>query len=397
MRLKRALPKPGDRQEKFLDQWLARRAALEHGNLHLLGFSLRTFVENFNGKPALFALQPANNVDPSAGWLLMRFDLPSVRDNRIRPLLQAFIKEQGGSIQLQGPEDPWDDDALNWPVGQVLPGWLLVYKPNPAAQQQQVDRGSTLILVELGGSLLAIVLAIFSGWREVRREHAMIDLRNRFVANVSHELKTPLTLIRMYAETLYLGRITDASKQHQYHRTILREAERLTRMITAVLDFGRLNQGINVYQLTDEDLGETVEQVLVRYAFRIEEADMCLETQLEQDLPAVPHDRNGVTQILLNLIDNAIKYGASGGKLLVTLRRKGNGVELAVTDYGPGIPVSKHGKAVRDVDAANASGSGLGLALVEQIVKAHHAQLKFEVPDGAGTRASITFATGSQA
>jgi signal transduction histidine kinase len=246
--------------------------------------------------------------------------------------------------------------------------------------------------------LLAMVMATFSVWREIRREHALVDLRNRFVANVSHELKTPLALIRMYAETLYLKRVTDAERQHHYHRTILREAERLTQMINTVLDFARLNQGLKIYQLTDMDLHETVTNVLEQYGPRLEEQGLRLDVRLDPNLPPVAHDRRGITQILLNLLDNAAKYGAGGGIVRVVLMGDRDWVELEVSDFGSGIPVKERARLRkafhRGAEAEGESGSGLGLALVEQIAEAHHAHFILDTPDeGKGIKAAVSFPT----
>jgi signal transduction histidine kinase len=242
-----------------------------------------------------------------------------------------------------------------------------------------------------------MLMAAFAVWRELRREHALVDLRNRFVANVSHELKTPLALIRMYAETLYLRRITDEERRHQYHRILLHEAERLSQMIDTVLDFSRLSQGVDLYQLTATDLRRTVTDVLDSYRWRTGDAGLRLEVQLEEAVPPVAHDRYGITQILRNLIDNAVKYAAAGGVVRVALRSsRQHGIELAVSDHGPGIPAADRERVrqpfQRGRDADPVSGSGLGLALVDQIAKSHHARLLLITPaDGNGLEAIVRF------
>jgi signal transduction histidine kinase len=224
----------------------------------------------------------------------------------------------------------------------------------------------------------------------------LVDLRNRFIANVSHELKTPLALIRMYAETLYLRRITDEQRQHQYHRVLLSEAERLSRMINTVLDFSRLSQGGVLYHLTETDLRRSVEEILDSYRWRVEEQGLRLEIALDEDIPPVAHDRYGVTQMVLNLVDNAVKYAAAGGEVRVMLRAADTGVELLVIDRGPGIAAEDRERLrkpfERGKEADPASGSGLGLALVEQIAAVHHAQFTLaSPPDGIGVAAVIRF------
>lgn len=399
MGLRHSFPAPADYQQRVLNRWLAQHTVVEGADRRLRLYGEHSFVETVGGRPALFAVQPVNDVDEKDGWLLIRFNLDLLQARHVAPLLEEFVHDEGGSIVLRDAEADWDESALNWPLSRVLPGWMLVFKADPQDADQRLRRQSGLVLGVAGAVLLAMLMATFSVWREIRREHALVDLRNRFVANVSHELKTPLALIRMYAETLYLRRVTDEERQHHYHRTIVREAERLTEMIDAVLDFARLSQGVKIYHLTDMDLRETVEDVMERYRPRIEEQGLRLEVDLKAHLPPVAHDRHGVTQILLNLIDNAVKYGASGGMIQVQLAAQdGDWVELAVIDSGPGIPVEERTRLRkafhRGAGADPSSGAGLGLALVEQIAGAHHAHLILDTPDkGRGVKAVVSFPT----
>jgi len=227
-------------------------------------------------------------------------------------------------------------------------------------------------------------------------ERRLARLQSDFIATVSHELKTPLALIRMYAETLSLQRLKDQNRQHEYHKVILREAERLSRMIENVLDFERLRSGVEVYHLTETDLAASVTDVLARYESQLEESGVRLDVKLEHPLPPVAHDREGLTEILLNLLDNAGKYAQSGGLVQVRLARNNDHVELKVSDFGPGIPPQDRARMLRaferGVVPGAAGGSGLGLALVEQIAKSHHARFTLDEPEGhSGVKAVVSF------
>lgn len=213
---------------------------------------------------------------------------------------------------------------------------MLVLKPDMEKEKSRIQHENAAILGVAGGITLAMLMATFAVWREIRREHALVNLRNRFIANVSHELKTPLALIRMYAETLYLKRITDPERQHDYHRIILREAERLSQMINTVLDFARLRQGMKIYHFTDYNLHQTLLRILDDYKLRLEQYDIQLDMLIPAAVPSVAHDPHGVTQIMLNLMDNAIKHGG-GGHIRIGLAVEGDWVILSVTDFGPGI------------------------------------------------------------
>lgn len=383
-------PGLGQRQ---LNAWLAE---VESSEPRPPGAPPQTFLGTLGGKPVLVALQAVTNADGSQGWLLLSLKLDILRRRHVDPLLEDFAATYGGKVRLAPADADWDPAFLAWPVNRVLPGWSLVFSPDQSLAHQRL-RHHTWILVSIASALaLALVMATFSVWRELRREHALVALRNRFVANVSHELKTPLTLIRMYAETLYLHRLKDETRIHDYHRTILREAERLAQMIDNVLDFARLQQKLSVFQLTDMDLGATVEAVLQDYASQLKERGLRLQIRIEEDLPAVAHDRRGVTQILLNLLDNAGKYAGGSGPVQVCLSGDRDWVELRVTDFGPGIPPGErlrvHKAFYRGDQTHPVQGSGLGLALVDQIAEAHHAHFILDTPAGGhGVSAIVAF------
>lgn len=391
-----SLPPPASETDQRVNEFLLKRVAMEDLDTTDERYLLHTFVDTVEGRPELVALQHVSELDRSAGWILIRFDLDVIRNKRIVPLLEEAAAKQGGEVRLVDPDSPWDDDALNWPVGRVLPGWMLASRASGVAIARQLKRERTVIMGITAGVILAMLMAAFAVWRELRREHALVDLRNRFVANVSHELKTPLALIRMYAETLYLRRVTDEERLHQYHRVVLLESERLSLMINSVLDFSRLSQGVDLYHLTETDLRKSVDGILESYRWFTDDAGLRLDVRLDEDLPPVAHDRYGLTCLLRNLIDNAVKYAAAGGVVHVALNAWNRHVELIVSDEGPGISEEDRERVrqpfQRGRGADPASGSGLGLALVEQIAKAHHARfILTEPPGGTGLKAVVRF------
>jgi signal transduction histidine kinase len=394
MRVVSSYPPMKNAGERIFNHWFVKRAALEKFDRRT--FTVHTFVEYIDGKFELFALQRASELDANAGWLLINFNLQELIKRRIDPILVDFAKRQSGSITLKDPQAEWDDNALNWPVARTLPGWMLVFKPDPGEAAKGMRYATLTALGVSAGVVLALLVGGYLLWNEIRRERELTDLRNGFVANVSHELKTPLTLIRMYAETLYLRRVTDPERRQTYLGTILNEAERLTYMIESVLDFSRINQGIKIYHLNDTDLRATLDQVIETYSAKVKEHEMRLETVME-DVPPVAHDRRGITQIVVNLFDNAIKYADSGGVLSLTLHRiNDEEVELAVQDQGPGIVETDRERVrrafERSGDFAKVAGAGLGLALVDQIAAVHQARFVLDDGlDGRGLKASIAF------
>src|SRR5207249_2299704 len=129
-----------------------------------------------------------------------------------------------------------------------------------------------------------------------------------FVANVSHELKTPLALVRLFAETLELGRVPSEDKAQQYYRVINKESQRLTQLINNILDFSRIEAGRKEYRFAPTDVGRIVREVIEAYRFQIEQQGFALEGGIADDLPEVNADKEAIAQALLNLVNNAIKY-----------------------------------------------------------------------------------------
>ncbi|HKI50794.1 MAG TPA: HAMP domain-containing sensor histidine kinase, partial [Geothermobacteraceae bacterium] len=245
-----------------------------------------------------------------------------------------------GSGRLIHQTGQVDSSAAQTPLASApissLPHWQVsVYRQTAAGGTGGVMIvgslliGSFCIAILLGGSLL-----LWQAWRHQRDAQQ----KSSFVANISHELKTPLTTIRMYAEMLGEGAIREPEKQRRYLQTIVRESQRLTRLVGNVLDFSRLEQGRKEYASEAIELGEWLPQLLATQQVRLSEAGMQLELALSPPDEPLETDRDALAQIVLNLIDNAIKYAAEGGVLQLTLAATPDGIELHCADRGPGIP-----------------------------------------------------------
>lgn len=381
------------RDDAQINHWLSRRAAAETAQVGAYGF--HTFVERLSSGLMIAALQPINELDLDEGWILVSFDLNALLRRIVYPSFEDFTQSRGGRVELQDSEAPWEDDALHQPLSPVLPGWLIAYLPDPRWERDAVAHNRHLLLSVTGGAAIALLLATFAAWRELFRERALADLRNRFVANVSHELKTPLSLIRLHAETLVLNRIREPERRHAYLETILREADRLSNMIDTVLDLERLRRKQELFQLTASDLAATVSNALDQYRETLAQRGALVQLDLASKLPPVAHNPEAVTRIVLNLVNNALDHGG-GQSVCVSLSRDGTWVDLAVTDKGTGLSteeVSLIRRAIARGEAApSRRGSGLGLALVEGIADAHGAYLLLDTPeDGTGLRVLVSF------
>ncbi len=226
----------------------------------------------------------------------------------------------------------------------------------------------------------------------VSKEIAVAKLKSDFVSNVSHELRTPLALIRLYAETLELGRITTKEKKQQYYRIIRKESERLTALINNILDFSRIEAGRKEYEFRETDIADLVRNTLDSYRYQIEQQGFAFEESIDATLPRVHVDREAIARALVNLVNNALKYSSEEKFLGVKLYRENGAVKLEVADHGIGIARRDQSKIFEkfyrggDPLVHNTKGSGLGLSLVRHITEAHGGDIVVESAPGMGSK-----------
>ncbi|MBN2192351.1 MAG: HAMP domain-containing histidine kinase [Polyangiaceae bacterium] len=230
-----------------------------------------------------------------------------------------------------------------------------------------------LVMVMLAVTVvIAGLVVVFVAATSARR---LSDLKSDFVANVSHELKTPLSVVRMFGEMLLSGRVETEEKRRQYASVIVSESERLSELIENLLDFARAERGRASYDITEGCLELALGRAVDVCRARAGERQILLT--VDPNLPAVAIDERAVEVAVVNLIDNALKYAAGPEPITVVVRRAGRRVEVRVTDHGPGVPAAERRRIFerfvrgRAANATHAHGSGIGLALVKHIALAH--------------------------
>jgi signal transduction histidine kinase len=250
---------------------------------------------------------------------------------------------------------------------------------------------------------LILLAGLFLVFANVRRELRLSRLKSDFVANVSHELKTPLALIRLFAETLELGRVPTEEKKTQYHRIINKESRRLTQLINNILDFSRIEAGRKEYRLVRSDLAAVVRDVVDAYRFPIEQQGFVLDLDVAEDLPDLDLDPEAMSQALINLLNNAIKYSPDEKRIRVSVRREGERVKVSVADRGIGIPRAEQRRIFEKFYRVESSlvhttkGSGLGLALVQHIVDAHRGHVEVLSAPGEGSTFTLSLPVPGEA
>jgi len=279
-------------------------------------------------------------------------------------------------------------------LGIKMPGTTL------AALEQHFVRTDFMIL-----AVISLLLAggIVLTHRNISREMALARLKSDFVSNVSHELRTPLSLIRLYAETLEMGRLKTPDKYQEYYSIIRKESERLTALINNILDFSRIEAGRKEYDFRETDMRELVHNTLESYRYQIEQHGFAFEEKIADDVPPLRVDREAMARSLLNLVNNALKYSQDQKFIGVSLFRDNGSVKLEVEDHGIGIPAQEQAKIfekfyrVGDPLVHNTKGSGLGLSLVRHIVQAHGGDVVVDSAPGRGSKFTITLPVNGRA
>jgi signal transduction histidine kinase/tetratricopeptide (TPR) repeat protein len=276
-------------------------------------------------------------------------------------------------------------------LGAAFPGLILRFGSSTDVSDASWNLRRWFYLVAL---LLVLSVTLFGAYflsRDVRRELRVAETRSRFVSAVSHELKTPLTAIRMFAETLQLGRSSDPETQTEYLETIVNESERLTRLLNNVLDFSKIERGKKEYRRTPSDLADIVGASARAMQYPLEQQEFTLNVEVQDELPLANVDRDAVEQAILNLLANAMKY--SGDSRIIDLRlvRADGQAVIEVADRGVGIEPDDQQKIfdqfyrVPTKDNDGIPGTGLGLTLVRHIAEGHGGRVTVESTPGKGS------------
>ena len=303
-------------------------------------------------------------------------------------------------------------------LGEKLPGWtLLATRRKPPAitlPEFKSPEGNSLALVGEGwsgyvavSSVMAVILVgstLLGGavlLIQVRRNSLEAVRKTTFVSNVSHELKTPLTTIRMYGEMLGDGLVKDESKRRNYLSTIIGESQRLTRLVNNVLDFSRMERGEKNYNLEELDLSRTLKDILDAQYPRLVGEGFAVEWIAPDEKCPMKADRDALEQVLLNLLDNVVKYAAEGKFIEVRVISSQDEVSFEVADHGPGIPTEQLERVfdtfhrVDDSLTASQPGCGLGLGIARKLVEGMGGVISCEKNEPRGIRFRIVFPEGS--
>ena len=306
-----------------------------------------------------------------------------------------IVDERGQNI-LTGKEELASKESLALAFRIFpLPWKLLVSHPEIKALEKAARREiffyGVLLTVIIALMLLGAVLIA----RDISRESETTRLKTEFVHNISHELKTPLTLIRLYGETLQRKENLTNEEKKDCYQIITKESERLTHLINNVLDFSRIEMGRKEFDFTKGNLADVIQDTLESYRYHLEKKGFVIHKDIAQNLPEINFNAEAIASVLINLLSNAMKFSLKEKEVTVKLFREDGNVVLQVADKGVGIAPKDIPKIFQrfyqseNKNISEARGSGLGLTLVKHITEAHNGKIQVESEPGNGSTFSV--------
>ncbi|MDX2227659.1 MAG: HAMP domain-containing sensor histidine kinase [Verrucomicrobiae bacterium] len=308
-------------------------------------------------------------------------------DDRARPF----------AVSWPGVETDWKKPFVATEVGEVLPHWeVAVYLKDPDKLARAASQMSLLLTGLITLSMFSIGLGLRLIFRDTRRQMDLVRKKTDFVSNVSHELKTPLTSIRMFAELMLQGRVTEPAKVAHSLRIITLESERLTRLINNVLDFAKLERNEKRYHKENLDLYPLVERIWEGQEMHLKNQGFETKWTSQPGPYPVYGDGDAIAQVLINLLSNAEKYSTAQKHVELQTYTDAGWLHLSVLDRGLGVPageerkIFEHFYRAHDSLSSGIQGSGLGLTLARKIATDHGGTVTFAARKEGGSNFTLS-------
>ena len=286
---------------------------------------------------------------------------------------------------IAGPQE-----FVTTPLLFVFTNWRAGVRDLCASPEEMAAYNFRNNLMWTGGAFVVLLGAVCLALGAVMRQMRLSQMKSDFVSNVSHELRTPLSSIRVFGEYMRLGRVDKPEKVRQYGEYIEAESRRLTQLINNILDFSKIESAEKKYRFCETDLADLVEQTVA--AFELPLRDQGLTISLHADtVPCLHLDKDAIGQVLVNLLDNAVKYSNGNKRIDVSVTSTTREVRIAVRDHGIGIPAAEQKKIfekfyrVGSTLVHDVKGSGLGLSIVQHVVQAHGGRVELVSVPGEGS------------
>ncbi len=316
----------------------------------------------------------------------------SIQEIADKSVFDWEIVNNYGSVLLHSENITSGINPVKVMFSSSLPSWTLVIYPKRGGILVSFIRTDEGIFFYIF-LLIVIILAcgLFFTLYTVNNELRLARMKSNFITTVSHEFKSPLTLIRQMAEMLDSGRVPNGERQQKYYSAMLQESERLSHLIDNILDFSKMEAGLKNFRFEKENLAGLVEEVVMSFQNHLMDKGFQINVISPEPIPDSVFDREAIKQVLQNLIDNACKYSANSKIIEVKMTRADSGITISVKDYGIGIKKDEQDKIFIQFYRAgneltqNVKGSGIGLTIVKQIVEAHQGTIRLKSEPGKGS------------
>jgi signal transduction histidine kinase len=326
-----------------------------------------------SSEPVRFALLPRQEATGEGLMGKLALEVAQARANALGPQVLA-------------------EQVLHPPLQDFRLG-VLSTGEDPIARASTRNRVVYVVLLAL--FYLTLTFGVVYTGRVLYREAKLSRMKTDFVSLVSHELRTPITSIRMFIETLALGRVKDPAQTQQVLQMLTQETERLSTLIERVLDWSRIESGRKEYHRELQPVSTLVDAAVSAFRAQRLEGDMQLTVDVPDNLPPVQVDRDAIAGALLNLLQNAYKYSGDDKRIALSVQAEGRWVDLSVEDHGVGIAprdrkrIFERFYRVDNLLTRKTEGSGLGLAITKRIVEAHGGRIRLQSEPGKGSRFTL--------
>jgi signal transduction histidine kinase len=361
-----------------------------------------THEENFCliSYAALSSLQPGEDYYGGYCW-----DLGALKERVLPGILEGMKKDSGLVFQISDENTKDAPGTHNTPLLAnavalslrqfPLPWKFTVTQPELEELERTAVRETFLYGLLLGVIVALMILGAVLIARDISRETETTRLKTEFVHNISHELKTPLTLIRLYGETLQRKDDLEDGQKREAYQIITKESERLSHLINNILDFSRIEMGRKEFNFKTGNLADTISETLESYRYHLEKKGFAVQEEISPEMPEMAFDHEAMASVLVNLLSNAMKFSPEKKEVTVRLFCQDGNAVLQVEDKGIGIPPKDLSKIFQrfyrsDQEVVSETrGSGLGLTIVQHIVEAHGGRIRVSSASGKGSVFSV--------
>ena len=326
----------------------------------------------------------------------------------LSPKIQEIARQEF-VISVFNPEENFQfNSSKDFKVREVQQSrslWIFPnYKIGISLVGQTIDdlvkqRALTNILL-IGLLTVVLILGVWIVYRNIRKEVELAQIKSDFVSNVSHELRTPLSLISMFSETLEMDRVKTEEKKKEYYSIISQEANRLGKIVNSILNFSKMEAGKRQYNFVDSYLNDVAENVYRSYKFHLEHLGFIFNLTKDETIPIIKIDEEAVSEAIVNLVDNAVKYSDNNKEISIHTGKERNFAFVEVEDKGIGIAEKDQNKIfekffrVTAGNVHNVKGSGIGLSIVKYIMDAHKGKIELSSVVNKGSKFKLLFPFG---